>query len=463
MSDQVEPFTTPPAPAETATSASIRASSRRRPFRFWALLALVIAFFLTGVVLVGYYVWLTRAASPASVEGLNPWEELQPQQILPGVAVMSLAGFPPQRAYREAMAQDAVETATAEAITSTSLPEAERLGWLIVLARRQALAGDVIQGAHLYQLAYDLALLKPNLGARAQADVLIQAAQGWLALDYEKDARRALVQAALLAQKGAGLSDPVRRQLLDRIAAAYEQMNDVDAARAARAMPVERSAPMSAQTPDPLAILLAKDPPPYPDRVQRALDRREAQALAYVQSWADRGGQVAAGDRLALENALLDEDLLRSIYYTDQIGDATLDIGVRGLLAWDRIRWLIIKRRVAEGLYGDVISPRWAETSDAIRQEAYAAFVGFRDPLLLFIDSLPEEQRQPATYNLARNALMWARIGLYPDANQVDLANSLNEALAAWTNARGLQVQAVVEDDRVRFELIDLGQAPVAP
>jgi len=418
---------------------------------------------MTGAILLGYYVILTRAASPSGTANLTPWEELQPRAILPGIAVMSLAGFSPQQVYRQAMSQGAIETATAEALTNTSLPESERLGWLLVTARRQALLGDAVQAAHLYQLAYDLALLKPNLGARAQADVLIQVGEGWLSLGYEEDARGALGQAMLLAQKGAGLSEPVRRQLLDRVAAAFEQMNDVDAARAARAAPVDKFLSEWTQTPDPLAILLAKERPPYPDRVQQAVDERVVRSREYVQSWAEREGQVAEGYRLALENALLDEDLLRSVYYDNQIADVSLDIGVRSLLAWDRIRWLIIKRRVADRLYGDAIVPRWTESRDAIRQEVHGAFIGFREPLLLFIDSLPDEQRRPASYNLARNALMWARIGLYPDANQIELATSLNEALSAWTNARGLQVQAVIEGENVQFKLIDLGQAPIAP
>ncbi|MCO6450281.1 MAG: hypothetical protein J5I90_05775 [Caldilineales bacterium] len=442
-------------PAEPPASASPKPARRRLPVIFWALVGLLIFLVIGGIASVGYYVLLTQSPT---VSGDTPWDELQSENIAAGVAVWSLANTTPQQVYRQAMSAAAVETATAEALTTTELPEAERLGWLTVLARRQALAGDVEQAQSLYQLAVDLAILKPNLGDRARANALLDAAEGFAALSDADSAKKALDQVTLIGQYSTELSSAVRHQLAERVASVFESMGDLDAARAARAATPLGSSVVPDIYPDPIADIDAEGELVYPPRVVIAETNRQNQAQLFAENWINRGGEASQNQSVALENALIDEDLIRSAYYTSLVSDPALLSGDKARILWDRVQWLAIKNRAASGFYGMNLVSNWTAEQPAIRQTLHDAFMELNEALLAWIAELPENQQQPATYNLYRDALMWARTGLYPDTDEVFLANAMNDALTQWGTAAGLQPVASIGDDGdLAFELQWLG------
>lgn len=436
-----------------------RASLRRPSKLLWALLAGLMILVLFGLTFIGYGLYLARqSAGPADFA--SPWDLLRPERILPGFAVSALAGSTPELMYQQAMAADSIETVTAEALTNADLPEEQRLGWLTVAARRYGLIGERAQAIELYETAADLTLLLPNLTDSQRAETLLAVAEGWVDLEETERARSLLEQVALIAEHSPYLEPPVRKHLLDEVGRLYESLQDTNAARAARALPADDPAQSFTPSLDPLAQIEAVGSPAYPQAVLDATARRQAATQAFVASWAERKGQVAPGVLSQMENSMLDEDLLRSAYYNARLQDVSISPLERARVQWDQAGWLAIKHRAASDLYGATLVTNWKAELPAIRQTTHDAFGQAGELLLKHIETQPADQRGPATYNLYREALMWARLGLNPDADLVFLANAMNDALLQWQNAAGLlTVASIGPNDKVSFKLIDASQA----
>ncbi|MCX7852925.1 MAG: hypothetical protein N2383_09080 [Caldilineales bacterium] len=431
-------------------------AARRRSRRLLFLLAvLAVSLACVGVGSLGYAFFLTRQQAALPSPGVNPWDTLEPNRILAGPAVATLAGRDPEQLYRLTVAANAPDTAVAEAITAADMADARRIGWLTVLARRYALAGQRQQAARLYDLAADLTLLAPNLGDRARAEALLAVAEGWILLQEPQRSRAVLAQVLLLAQTGLYLEPSVRGHLFEDAARLYDRLGDPVTARTTRGLPPDKPAQPFAPLPDPL-LALQEFAPPYPDTLTRAIAARHAAAEAFIAAWNERGAQVAPGALAALGDALINEDLLRGSYYAARLADGSLTPRERAATAWDQARWLALKHRVAADLYGVTLVSNWKAELPAIRtltREAFAQTITLTNE---FIQTLPADQRGPATYHLYARGLMWARLGLYPDADQVFLANALNDALVAWQAVGGPYAVAVIaEDNTVTFKLLE--------
>lgn len=441
----------------TAPTGGVSPSGRRRLSRIpWPLLAGFVVLICAGVSLIGYGLYLTRQGQE---DFSAPGDALRPDRILAGLAVSTLAGSTPDLLYRQAMTTDSVETVAAEALTNAQLPSGQRLGWLTVAGRRYALGDEARRATGLYQLAADLAVLQPNLSDSQRAESLLAVAEGWVELKEGDRAREALAQVSLVAERSPLIEPPIRKHLLDEVGRLYAALGDADAARVARALPADALAGPFVPSLDPLAQIQAVGPPAFPPAVAAAIARRQAAAQGFVGSWSDRQGQVAPGALSQLEQALLDEDVLRSAYYSARLQDVTLSPLERARVQWDQAQWLAIKHRAAGGLFGAMLVANWKAELPAIRQATHDAFVQAEELLRQHIETLPLEQQAEATYNLYRVALIWGALGLNPDADLVFLANALNDALLQWQGADGLMtVASIGPGDEVLFKLIDAGQ-----
>ncbi|RME80308.1 MAG: hypothetical protein D6775_16550 [Caldilineae bacterium] len=419
---------------------------------FWAMLTLTLVLFLTGVALIGYY-WLLTREDTTPEPPANAWTLLRADQILPGLALWSLAEYPAEQEYRQAMGAEAIETATAAAITRPELPGVQRLGWLTVLARRQAGLGERNRALQLYSLAMDLAMLEPELGQHTRANTLLDVAAGLAELDDEAATRRALDQVVLIAVNSGELTASVRRQMLEDVASVYEQIGDLKAAAAIRALAINSPTPRRPSTTiDPLQVL--QEPLEYPDDLADFRRARVAQAQTVINTWLAQNGQVSRVQWSALEAALIDEDLVRRAFYEQQFAREDLTPAMRARLLWDQVQWLLIKYRAARGLFGTELVANWVAELPAIRQQLNDTFAQLASALLEHIDTMRGDRQAEARYSLYRHLLIWARIGLYPDADRVFLANALNESLQQWSQADGILPAADVTDsDRVRIFL----------
>lgn len=440
------------------TVGSPAATSARRRIRrlLFLLTVLAVGLLVVGIGSLGYAFFLIRGQAALPPPGATPWDGLDPARIVAGPALATLAGRDPAQLYRLTLAAGELDTAAAEAITAAAMADGQRIGWLTVLARRYALTGRRQQAAMLYQLTGDLALLAPNLGDRARVEALLAVAEGWILLQEPTRGREMLAQALLLTQSGLYLEPSVRGHLLEDAAHLYEKMGDPVAARLTRSLPADRPAQPFTPLPDPLDALQEAGPLPYPDTLTRALAARQAAAEAFLAAWNERGAQVAPGALAALGDALINEDLLRSAYYTARLGDGSLSPFEQARTAWDQAQWLAFKHRAAADGYGVTLVTNWKAELPAIRTLTREAFAQTLTLTRAYVQTLPAAQRGPAMYHLYAHGLIWARLGLYPDADTVFLANALNDALVAWQGVAGpLTVAVIGQDNTVRFQLLE--------
>jgi hypothetical protein len=186
---------------------------RRLPPIFWVLVALLALLLLVGVGSIGYYIFLTVDTGKTE-EVTDIWSDLDATAISPGLAIWALTDIEPEQIYRQAMANDELASATAMALTTANLPNTQRLGWLTVLARRHASAGDKATARHLLDLAADIAILEPTLADYRRAETMLDVAREWSAMGESEKARKQLDQATLITQRSDTLSPPIRQQIL---------------------------------------------------------------------------------------------------------------------------------------------------------------------------------------------------------------------------------------------------------
>ena len=228
-------------------------------------------------------------------------------------------------------------------------------------------------------------------------------------------------------------------------------MGDVAAARTALAIPAAAIAQPMPAVVSPLQML--EGPSPLTPAQGDFESARQAQAQVFVDAWIHRGGQAPRGALSNLENALIDEDLARSAFYQQQLNNPDLTAEGRAMLLWDKAKWLALKHRAASDLYGQPLVANWTAELPAIRQQTHDTFEDLTDALLDRIESLPTEQQQTARLALYRQLLIWARAGIYPDADQVFLANGLNDAASQWSEAVGWLPVAAIHSGDVTFSL----------
>jgi len=399
-----------------------------------------------GIGSIAYYFALTRQAAPAAPAD-NAWDSLKPQGISTGIAVWALTEVEPEQIYRQAMAITSLETAAAVAVTTPALPDEQRIGWLSVLARRYLLQNDNLRAQAFYRWDEDLVYLAPTLSDRQRLSTLLEIAQGWITLGESREAQRTLKQVVYGVQNSNELTIAVRRQILRTTADLYLQLGDVNQSRAIAALPLTASQPLT-------QVLTATFPqqwltlsPPPDEDVTRFHATRIAEAQRFVDNWIANNGEVSRSQYQALAGALLDEDITRRVYYERYLGMEELSEDLRLAVLWDRVQWLVLKHRVASRLYGSSLVPNWESELPAIRQETHNAFADLIDQMIKETENLPQNEQAVTQLTIYRKALLWAQLGLYPDADQVFLANALNDSHRQLASPTALTPTITIADD----------------
>lgn len=432
------------------TTATPVPDKRRYPPLFWGVLILFLL--LLGVGIGATWHFINARMGPPPAMWSQPWRMPEPQRINSGLAVWSLAGASPEDVYRQAITTDEFDAAAAMTLLTARLPSAQRLGWIQALAR-QAIADDRPRDASVFlNHTSGLTLLLTTMKDYQRAQRLIDVADGWLDLGDKNASRNALEQALTIAQFSTEMSRPVRKKLLSDLASHYIKLGNAARGQAISAIPVVDSPIIEPQgyLLDPLLLT----PPVYSSDVENARQIRQQAARAYVDDWNQRGGTAAGGAVRTLENALIDEDLVRQGFYESQLQRSAADVSAETLqLRFDQINWLAIKYRVASGLYGASLVANWEAEHLTIATSLDDAFQALHSELTIYVTSLPAEQQAAARVAVDRLMLEWAMIGLYSDADLGALTDALNQDIAAWP-AVGVFPRATMQDDRIQIDLI---------
>lgn len=438
---------TPPPPSGLESPEPSSRTRRRYPLLFWVLLVLSVLLLAVGLSSLVTYSILSSRTTVISPDAAA-WDQIDPQRISSGLAVWTLTGIGPAQVYRQAMSLNELETAAMTCLTVPTLTDQQRIGWLAVLARRQAEAGDTARSRAYNRWVTTLIYLAPTLSDWQRIQALQEVAATWIALDDTPLAEQALSQLGDGVQNSPELSLAVRRQMMQQIATKYQQLGLTQQARVVAAQGVSALAPVSTTLPtvDPLNWLqLAL---PADDDVQRFHAARVAEAQRYVDSWIADQGTVSRSQIQALAGALLDEDIARRVYYERYLGQEALGDDRRLALLWDQVQWLVLKHEVASQLSGQRLVPSWEAELPAIRQTLHDAFGELIATMLRRIDTLPADEQPAAQAIVYRQALMWATLGLYPDADTVFLANALSEAISQLPPTGGLRLQVGLDAEK---------------
>ncbi len=431
----------------------------------WVLTALiggVVVLTLVGVGLLGAYVYLSR--QPARpVTWTNPLSAVRPQAVAADLAVLTLAGEGDDRVIRAAL--DAGETETAYAVLAASilLPDSLRSGhWLLLADRYQKTEPE--RAVLAVQAALDIAALSPALGDMARAEISLQAAPRFAALQQLPAARLTLAQAESIARYSPFLLPAQRRSLLERVEATYRAVGDhalADAVR--RDLDVASAGPGIALEPPQILLPSLRGTIVLPPSMVSAIAGRQQAAAQVAARWlsSNPSGRKALAE--ALGQALLAEDAARAEFYHSA---NELSANDRLALLHDQIAWLNIKYRVATKGYGVDPVAAWTVEAEALRQELANAYTDLINGYGQQLDSLAPADATQARVELLRQGLLATRLGLFPDsaAEQALSAQLADASRELWTRQGSIGlVNSLQEVEGRRIYLLAGADARHAP
>jgi hypothetical protein len=436
----------PPSSVSVSTVQPDAGPARSRRWTQTGLLVAVVLLAVAGLILLGTYFFLSRQ-TVADSGWVSPLAGVQADAVAPDLAVLTLAGEPDDRIIRASLDAGERETAYATLAYSVLLPDNVRSGqWLILAAADQAANPD--RAASSYLAALDLAALGPTLGDPARADVSLLAARGFDALEKRWLAPLLVAQAGNVARYSPTLLPAQRRDVLNQVAAAHDRLDQPDAARAVRDNIGAYSAGpgLVIDKPEPLLPTL-RGAVTLPPEVIAALSARQQAAAAFAARWLNAGPSDREALAQSLGEALVAEDAARASFY----GSATeLSEADSLALLHDRINWLTIKLRAGRGGYGTSLVPDWESQTNALVGELATAYTDLVNGYGRLLDTLDPVEATHARVELLRQAVLWVRLGLFPDQGAEDaLSRQLGEASKdLWSRQGGVGLTIVNQIER---------------
>jgi hypothetical protein len=429
----------------------------------WLLIGLaagMILLALAGVALLIIYFALARQPA-VNIPWTNPLAGVKAEAVAPDLAVLTLAGEADERIIRAALDADETETAYATLANSALLTDNLRSGGWLLLAR-QLQAQDPARAAVAYQAALDLASLGPSIGDMGRAELSLQAARGFAALEKDKIARLALMQAESIARYSVTLLPAQRRTLLGQVADVYQTLGDTQAARGVRdQLDANAAGPGIAVNTGSHVLPTLRGGVVLPEAVVSAMAVRQNAAADMAARWLSTAGSGRDGLAQTLGQALLAEDAVRTEFY--QTADQ-LSLADRLALLHDKQAWFAVKYRVAQRGYGVSLVPEWetqvADIAAALSSTYTELINGYGQQL----DTLDATEAVQARVELLRQGVLWTRLGLFPDANA---ENALSDQLAEasrqlWVRQGNAGLTVTGQDvDGQRFYLLS-GPGPGA-
>ena len=408
---------------------------------------------LAGVALLVVYFSLSRQPAANDV-WTNPLAGVKAEVVAPDLAVLTLAGEADERIIRAAIDADEIETAYATLANSLLMTDNLRSGSWLLLAR-QFQEHDPARAAVAYQAALDLASLAPSIGDMGRAELSLQAARGFAALDNDKLARLALAQAENVARYSVTLLPAQRRTLLGQVADVFQTLGDTTAARGIRErVDAYAAGPGIAVGAGSPLIPTLRGGVVLPEAVVTAMAARQNAAADLAARWlsAPGSGRDALVDTLG--QALLAEEVARGEFY--QAADQ-LSLADRLALLHDKLAWLMVKYRVAQRGYGVSLVPEWEAQADEIASALSTTYTELINGYGQQLDTLDAAEAVQARVELLRQGVLWTRLGLFPDAKaEQALSAQLAEASRQlWMRQGNAGLTVIGQDvDGQRFYLL---------
>ena len=435
----------------------------------WVLPALIAAVFIVLIAAFLAMGVLTILAKRRSTEVLpitapggwaDPVSLINVNRVAPATGLLRLAGKDDITAINSALKEGDVESAYSLLVLSPNLSDEERIGSLILIAKRYAASGDVSGVQNVVRQINLIAVLSPTLSDLARADALLQAGEQLQALKLTNEALGTFNQARTIALHSVYLRPAHRKHILDRLIPAYsalglgrEAWEELEVALEAGTLAQKSDVEV---VPPVLSELRLKDYS-HPE-VQAAVADREKQATVLAEYIRDRGGKVSQSLVDSVVRALLVEDARRQGVYQAELLRAPQLVDKIALMH-DRVNWLTLKYAIALRAQGLSLMPAWEKQVGAIQSELAKAR---QDLYALYGDwivTLPEASKvNRAWLELFRLELQMGRLGLYPNYPEEQLIAKMKEAtrtLIAEGVDQSMRVDTVSKGEFPTFVLVD--------
>lgn len=400
---------------------------RQRP---WVEVTLVTGFvfsLLLGLAALGALLFLQRE-EPLSLTTPPP-QTIQPDRIVPQLALAELAGDSAEALAYQAAAADELETARAITVFTTQWHGPERLGLLLHLGRRFAEEEAYADAASMFSLARSVAILDPSLSASERSLALVQAANGLHDAGENAAALDAATQALRVAEQTPGLLPAQRSQTLESLRPLARRLDDQsfnqELSELARNPFIDARGVLLPGRWSSLATDLVYEPD-----VQAAVEQRELAARLLAERILLTAGVDIEPEIAALASALVAEDQIRNEYYRRSLA-AGLSLEQQFALLEDRRAWAALRLRIAMLGFGMSLVPEWEQATAQIEQDLGVATAN----LNLIVEAQANALPEPADQLLLRaEGLYWAaqqtELGLYPGGVAADQDAQLGNVLS---------------------------------
>lgn len=387
--------------------------SRHRLISFLLVLAVLV---ILATILAGGGYWLASQRQALPPGWHNPVAALQPTAIDPILALETLAGASDRQVLDLGLPAGRDEAVLSLLLFAADLSDQERAGAAAVLANRYAAAGNRDKATLCYQIIADLALLSPALHDYLRASLLLQTAAGLRAINQPGMALTNLDLAQGIVRNSPNLQTAHRTALLAGLAEEYNRLGQSQKAGTPippGPAPTPVTPPAAAYKPLPIPQPVFESDPAWAG-VQEAQNRRLSAARGIM--LALRSGITRPAEPLTrtLQAALLAEDQVRLEFYKNQASKATSP-GLRAAVAQAQVNWLLLKYRVALGLFGLSLVPEWEQKRLEIRD---SLATGYDDLFTLQQDlatALPDPlEAAQARVDVIRDELTRRRLGIDP-------------------------------------------------
>jgi hypothetical protein len=378
---------------------------------------------LVGLVLGLLALWGQQRAAAAAA-WRDPADDVQPAAIALDLALLSLAGAPDEQVLALALQTGEAETVRALLAFSADLSDQERLNGWLWLAYHCQKAEQTQHAAQAYRMAGNGAVLSAQLPALLRAETLLTAGQQLIALHDKSSAHFYLGQAALVGAHAQRLTNYHRRALLERLVPLSLQAGGRRDDWSALSKAVAKGTTSKGGGVAPCQRVA----PGYDAGLVNARNTRRAAAAAWLAALSSNPDTTRERD--ALHQALLAEDAAVQAYLKQHTDPAARQT---------RLRWLLLKRRIAAGGIGDRLVPEWTANGAQIRAQLSAAWAGW-------LATHSKNNRQGQATCASRQAIVAAYWGLYPDAPIADLL---------------LAVQGIADLGGLRLGVVKSGTPPV--
>jgi len=420
------------------------------------LIGLAASLAALGLTLLGVYFYAKARPQLSAPRSPDPWQRMNPRQISPALALRTLAGEDPVVTLRSAHSLGDLDTAQQLIALYPTLTDAERSGHHLLLARAFAADDRPSEAEALLQQAELISVLSPSLSEVARVEAALSASSVWQAMGAQREAKDALAPARLIIDTSHSLRTAQRRDLWDRLAAAYDSLGVSDSAELPSRFNERPSVHVS-----PSALQLRFEYPavPYqlPADIASLRTERQLRAVRLIEQWIAPDSGDVGPETADLAEFLMREDRVLSPHLTEVVASAP-ELSVRAAAAWEHVNWLSTKYRAAVGAYGLSLVFEWEQDASLVRSDLAKAYEVLFRVLGDQATALPDSEAvNPSRLALLRYEILLGELYLYPDHPQMMLVERLlaTQELIPSESATGYIIDALPGDSGWQFSLRD--------